>query len=969
MHNGRAMALLGVALVLAMASVGAMPPPRATGGHFAGPAMTGAAAVACLAAVEAAGRWTHESQGPAKRTCARSTTVSCLQAMQMGHLIDGDAENCYKRLLADLKMMVMSPEVRFVRPALKPKRAGGGKLALGADAIVPVLNDKMKHLRSAMHTHTQPGMNPSALLGRQRKAQLSAVMQKTIEDMLELHDKGQLPAWRNDRIVRFQSIVQRSLALDARIKDAGVQAEAVIKLGNVRTINVALLVLLVDALEWPDTMLPHGFLHGFPVVGVIPDSGIHRLFDPTQLGNLGEFHDRCEKTMATNASWATEVAYTVRKYAMAAQSGPSRGDSDRLGLLQAVAAATEKEVMDGWMGPGMTLQELIAKHGRPDGTLDARVMVRHGIYQGERYVTDKSGAKVKGVDGQYITERKLRCIDDAKTSLSNTCQYTYETVSLCSFALAGYVAEAAHRRCTKKGNRMPELAIGTDDMRSAYRQIPCSQQGYTVVCVYTFGKKPGPRFFPVYGFNFGHVSSVVQYNRAPELLVHAARKLFLCVVEHYVDDYATIDVVGKRDTEPDSGRRKAVRKKLKEIGLLKRLDRMLNHDERAKVDSEHALLVEQEGHPQEMPGHLAGAQRALGILHEAVGLILEPKKHADAKPSGVFLGVTSNLQQAHSLVQPQVVFTPSEKRVQGILDSLETCRAANDGEGFLSKREAERLFGKLSFLSSHTYGTVGRAVTQPLLHRMGKKPYAMKEGGTPAEATTAFDEPLRLMHDFLKILFKHLPPLIVPLGKPRRPPVLVYSDAQYAEAAGTAGLGIILVDLEDPTHERYMAGGQTSPELLKWLHQRKQQVNQLELLAVVCATMTFKEKMEGREVIFYIDNTSALSACIHGYCQAPDMGMLSNALALMLAGMSCVAYFVHVAGKANPADLPSRAPFVVNSHGTLALDLRAVADPDPDQQRRDVVAAEFLNESFTHCELLLPTVQQLAAPEHFIKRS
>jgi hypothetical protein len=92
---------------------------------------------------------------------------------------------------------------------------------------------------------------------------------------------------------------------------------------------------------------------------------------------------------------------------------------------------------------------------------------------------------------------------------------------------------------------------------------------------------------------------------------------------------------------------------------------------------------------------------------------------------------------------------------------------------------------------------------------MGKKPYAMKEGETPAEATTAFDEPLmmivlllflqkqslafavylfgigtlhtgpglkkkkkttafdeplRLMHDFFKILLKHLPPLIVPLG-------------------------------------------------------------------------------------------------------------------------------------------------------------------------------------------------------------
>ncbi len=99
-----------------------------------------------------------------------------------------------------------------------------------------------------------------------------------------------------------------------------------------------------------------------------------------------------------------------------------------------------------------------------------------------------------------------------------------------------------------------------------------------------------------------------------------------------------------------------------------------------------------------------------------------------------------------------------------ILDSLEKCSSANNGQGFLSKREAERLFGKLNFLSSHTYCTVGREATQTLLHCMGKKPYTMKEGETPAEVTTAFDEPLRLMHDFFKILFKHLPPLIVPLA-------------------------------------------------------------------------------------------------------------------------------------------------------------------------------------------------------------
>jgi hypothetical protein len=62
--------------------------------------------------------------------------------------------------------------------------------------------------------------------------------------------------------------------------------------------------------------------------------------------------------------------------------------------------------------------------------------------------------------------------------------------------------------------------------------------------------------------------------------------------------------------------------------------------------------------------------------------------------------------------------------------------------------------------------------------------------------------------------------------------------------------------------------------------------------------------------------------------------------------MACVAYFVHVAGKTNPADLPSRAPFIVNAQGKRVLDLRAVVDPDLDQQSRD--DDEVLNESFIH---------------------
>ena len=52
---------------------------------------------------------------------------------------------------------------------------------------------------------------------------------------------------------------------------------------------MALLVLLVDVLEWPDKDLPAGFLHGFRAVGVIADTGVHRPLQPPPLGDMSDF--------------------------------------------------------------------------------------------------------------------------------------------------------------------------------------------------------------------------------------------------------------------------------------------------------------------------------------------------------------------------------------------------------------------------------------------------------------------------------------------------------------------------------------------------------------------------------------------------------------------------------------------------------------------------------------------------------
>jgi hypothetical protein len=49
----------------------------------------------------------------------------------------------------------------------------------------------------------------------------------------------------------------------------------------------------------------------------------------------------------------------------------------------------------------MTNEELIVKHSGSNGKLHARVMIRHGIYQGELHVTNSAGEKLKDSSANY----------------------------------------------------------------------------------------------------------------------------------------------------------------------------------------------------------------------------------------------------------------------------------------------------------------------------------------------------------------------------------------------------------------------------------------------------------------------------------------------------------------------------------------------------------------------------------------
>ena len=84
------------------------------------------------------------------------------------------------------------------------------------------------------------------------------------------------------------------------------------------------------------------------------------------------------------------------------------------------------------------------------------------------------------------------------------------------------------------------MALGTDDIEAAYRQLPCATPQFSVVALLDPTTEK-VAYFTVPGLCFGLTASVNQFNRLPEAIVAICRRIFGLVNSHYVDDYATCE--------------------------------------------------------------------------------------------------------------------------------------------------------------------------------------------------------------------------------------------------------------------------------------------------------------------------------------------------------------------------------------------------------------------------------------------
>ena len=157
------------------------------------------------------------------------------------------------------------------------------------------------------------------------------------------------------------------------------------------------------------------------------------------------------------------------------------------------------------------------------------------------------------------------------------------------------------------------------------------------------------------------------------------------------------------------------------------------------------------------------------------------------------------------------------------------------------------------------------------------------------------------------------------LSPERKPPILIWSDASFEpESKQIAAIGFVVavpkeetVHLEgkNRTHSDYdwFHGSEPiSDEFLAAFVYRKQQIGQLELLALLVPYLSMPEILKKKEVMHWVDNSSAVAAACKGYSRAVDSARIVHALHAVATGLETKIWFEYARSEANIADVPSR---------------------------------------------------------------
>ena len=432
------------------------------------------------------------------------------------------------------------------KPSFLVKQSVGTNLS---HSVVACEHDINQHLFDAL-SRAHPFDKPDKAL----PPDLDAAINKVCDDPEGITD------WRADQFELLSSaslqVQELTLALQAK------QRQHVRHIAG--HVDLGLMAVLVDALEWPDIDLVRNFIFGFHIVGDIPDSGLF-VHIPSEKRNPAfsqvqgsAFYDAIE----SGAQWTSRL----RDEAAAKFAAKGASDEDKELWLKTMEEVS-KELM---LGP-FTRTQLDDKFGYGNW----RPIPRFGVWQ-------------KG---------KLRGCDDARRSGHNLATCMEEALACDT---SDFPIRVARQFIRKLG--LVKILLGTEDMASAYRKVPCADPNLNVVSLMD-PDSGGLKFFLVPGCNFGLTAAVVAFNRVPEFMVHVARRMLASCVSHFFDDYPVC--------EPEWSAK--------------------------------------------------SSQLFLGLLHDIIGLPFSLEKHRLADDTADYLGIQNDFSTVHIDGHVQVRMTPSRR--------------------------------------------------------------------------------------------------------------------------------------------------------------------------------------------------------------------------------------------------------------------------------------------------------------------
>jgi len=141
----------------------------------------------------------------------------------------------------------------------------------------------------------------------------------------------------------------------------------------------------------------------------------------------------------------------------------------------------------------------------------------------------------------------------------------------------------------------------------------------------------------------------------------------------------------------------------------------------------------------------------------------------------------------------------------------------------------------------------------------------------------------------------------VSLIGPVQPPVCIYTDA--SADSGGCRLGVKILHPEEGT---FVAVYDPPAEVTRMWGPQLTIINQAELQCATLVPATFHRLIAGRDVIWWVDNTSAETSMVKAGSPTVTMARLALQASAMLAGLRCRVWWEYVPSGDNPSDVLSR---------------------------------------------------------------